>query len=114
MRVEGSLVVKCSKWLSFAVLFSFITSLNAAAQTVSYPADGIYNGFLNQTNILECDNNNAAVVRGTLSLFDGSGVNVAETGFILEPAGSVHIILNDLAQITDLSLIHISEPTRPY
>ncbi len=101
MRVEGSLVVKCSKWLSFAVLFSFITSLNAAAQTVSYPADGIYNGFLNQTNILECDNNNAAVVRGTLSLFDGSGVNVAETGFILEPAGSVHIILNDLAQITD-------------
>jgi len=71
------------------------------AQTVYYPADGIYNGFLQQINIVECDNNNTERVGGSISMFGGDGSELVNQGFALEPFGSVHIILNDLVNIVD-------------
>ena len=67
--------------LSFLFLLtSLLTCLVpgvVGAQSAQFPADGIYNGFLQQTNIVECDNNNSESITGKLNLFNGGGESVA-------------------------------------
>ena len=46
----------------------------------------------------------------TLSCPDRPGIVHAVSGFLLERGGNIE----EAAQYNDLSLIHISEPTRPY
>ena len=83
------------------VLIAWLSTSIAFAQSVSYPATGIYNGFIGQTNIVECDNNNTESVSGALKMFTGDGSELANQGFSLRPFGSVHLILNNLAEIAD-------------
>lgn len=89
------------KFLAGALVCLCQPFLLVEAQSVSYPAEGIYNGFLSQTNILECDNNNPESLAGSIGLFSGSGELLATQAFSLEAFGSAHIILNDLANIAD-------------
>ena len=79
----------------------FLPLFSLSAEQVQFPASGIYNGFLNQLNIVECDNNNTESVSGELSLFNSAGSTVGNQSFTLDPSGSAHIILNDLASIAD-------------
>ena len=71
------------------------------AQTTYYPARGVFNGFLRQTNIVECDNNNGSPVTVQLTLTASSGALLAVHAFPVAAFGSVHTILNDLADIVD-------------
>ena len=88
------------RFFGILALVSFF-ALSAHAQTVQYPARGVFNGFLNQTNILECENTgpDAAMLGLQLNASDGSTL----TSTIISLAGFAtrHIILNDLTNIND-------------
>ena len=75
--------------------------LQAEAQTTYYPARGVYNGFLDQINILECDNAGDRELNPSLAVFDQTGKELAALKMRLTPNGSQHVILNDLTNITD-------------
>ena len=86
--------------LSFSFLFILFSS-GAQAQTTYYPAKGFYNGFLNQVNILECDNNNNAPVDIAVAVQNSAGQILANNSYNIAISGSRHVILNDVANITD-------------
>lgn len=78
----------------------FLPSL-ASAQTTYFPARGVWNGFLNQLNILECDNNNNATVNFNISIATSGGAEIASLSDSVAAFGSRHIILNDIADVVD-------------
>ena len=87
---------------SLFLFFIFaLTAINAQAQTTYYPARGVFNGFLRQTNIVECDNNNSSPITVQLTLTASSGAVLAVHAFPVAAFGSMHTILNDLADIVD-------------
>lgn len=89
--------------LSAACLLAslFISPQSLFAQTTYYPANGIYNGFLGQLNIVECNNNNDTGIEITLNFLDGSGSVVEGRGVFIPPFGAVDTIVNDTLDITD-------------
>ncbi|MCB0323435.1 MAG: DUF1800 family protein [Bdellovibrionales bacterium] len=98
--------------LLLLLALSITTATSAFAQTTFYPARGVWNGFLGQTNILECDNNNNRQVDFTLSLATVAGVEVVSVNDSVPAFGSRHIILNDLTDIGDnIGLYTITLPT---
>ena len=94
---------KPTRVLSYLVAASFFIAAPPVAfgQTTYFPARGIYNGYLQQTNILECDNSGSLPVDVTVRLISNSGVQVGQLPFRVEAFGTRHIILNELAAITD-------------
>ena len=84
--------------ISILTLIFFFTS-SAIADTTTFPATGIYNGFIGQLNILECDNNNTSAINGTLNVFSQEGASIYSSPFLMEGNGSAHIILNHAASI---------------
>ncbi len=83
--------------LSLLVLFPSF----ASAQTTYFPARGVWNGFLNQINILECDNNNNAAVSFSVAIATSGGAEIARLNDSVAAFGSRHIILNDIADVVD-------------
>lgn len=82
----------------------FAASLNAHqanAQTTYFPATGVYNGYLQQTNIVECDNSGDKPVHPELRLLASNGTLLAKLALNISARGSQHIILNDLSNIVD-------------
>jgi uncharacterized protein (DUF1800 family) len=73
----------------------------ASAQTTFYPATGIYNGFLNQINILECDNSGLDPLNPVVRILSLEGKELSAIPMRIEASGTQHIILNDLVQIRD-------------
>ena len=71
------------------------------AQTTYYPAKGFYNGFLNQINIVECDNNNDTSLDLGITVTNSFGEQLSSESYSIAASGSRHIILNDVASITD-------------
>lgn len=89
----------CHLW---GFLFLLIVPSLGLAQTTYYPATGIFNGFLNQLNIVECDNNNNEAVGMSITVTSSIGDVLGQRFLTLPAFGSVHTILNgDLADITD-------------
>ena len=95
--------------------FAFLCIGAAHAQIADYPAVGYFNGFLNQTNILECDNTSAAAVGLNLSLLSSTGAKLGELPIAIPAFGSRHVILSELASIADrygsVKLEYISGPS---
>lgn len=87
--------------LAIVVSILWLRPLPALAQTTYFPAKGVYNGFLNQTNIVECDNNNSQAVSVNLVMTRSDGTVVANYGYAINGFGSQHVILNGLTNITD-------------
>ena len=85
--------------LFFALFLCF--SRPAFSQTTYYPARGFYNGFLEQINIIECDNNNSQEVNLTLKITDNEGTELTSEDYKIGASGSRHIILNDLTSIAN-------------
>jgi len=65
------------------------------------PAIGFYNAYLNQQNIVECDNGNSFGVTLRLTVRNYSGQTVGQITYDIADFGSRHIIVNDLASITN-------------
>ncbi len=84
-----------------SVLFIFATTTTVEAQTTYFPAQGVFNGFLSQMNVVECDNGNSQAVNMTLRMRRSDGVELAVQAVTIEASGSQHIILNGLANIVD-------------
>ena len=82
-------------------LVLFLFTSEAAAQTTFFPAKGIFNGFLSQSNIVECDNNNSVAVDMKLTMTRSDGEVLAIHNYTTAPSGSTHTILEVLASITD-------------
>lgn len=73
----------------------------AGQEQLEFPARGFYNGYLEQTSIVECDNGNPESVDLTLVLRDSNTALLAELPFTITTFGTRHIILNDLANIVN-------------
>ena len=86
----------------------------SSCQQLTFPAVGIYNGYLEQTNILECDNSNSSELALTLTLLDNSGASIVSQSFLIPAFGSRHIILTDLANLSQrygtFTLSYLSGP----
>ncbi|HMP48356.1 MAG TPA: DUF1800 family protein [Oligoflexia bacterium] len=86
----------------FSIAFlnlSLATSIYA--ESTFYPATGLYNGFLNQINIVECDNAGEYPLSPTLSVYSSSGSLISALPMNISAGGTQHIILNDLFNIKD-------------
>ena len=88
-------------FLATVACLMLLSASTALAQTTYYPARGVFNGYLAQTNIVECDNANSQAVSVVLTMRDGGGNLLAIHPFGLPAFGTVHTILNDLASIND-------------
>ena len=78
----------------------FVTSV-AFAQTLSLPARGVFNGFLNQVNVLECENTNGAPVSLKFTVRDNGGVKLGTHSFVVPAFGAAHRVINDIASINN-------------
>jgi len=83
-------------------VFAILVFANpVAAQNVQFPARGVFNGYLSQTNILECENTGADPVMMGLQLNGSDGTVLTSTIISLSGFATRHIILNDLTNIND-------------
>jgi glucose/arabinose dehydrogenase len=67
--------------------------------TVSYPATGFWNGFLDQLNVVECNNFGASDDEVRLTLRDRFGASLSERIFTVKALGTVHVVLSGLADL---------------
>lgn len=86
-------------FLGSLVLFGALD--RAEAQTTYFPARGVFNGFLGQTNVVECDNANPLAVTLGLTLRDSAGNLIGSRPVPLAAFGSTHTMLNDVGNIND-------------
>ncbi len=89
-----------SIWKSFLPLLLLIPHLGLA-QSVSFPAHGIYNGFLNQVNVVECENTHSSSVTLTIKLRRDDGSIKAQKNISLPAFGGKHLVLNSISSITN-------------
>lgn len=75
-------------------LLAFLAS-NVLAQDSELPLTGVWNGFLNQINVVECSNLETDSVSLTLRATDYSGSVRAHVEFDIPASGTKHITLND-------------------
>jgi hypothetical protein len=61
---------------------------------VSADTVGVWNGFNNHVNVVECSNLSDAPLDAELKLFDGNGEEFAKKPFSLLPKASIHLVLN--------------------
>lgn len=66
------------------------------AGTLTSPAYGLWNGFLNFTNILEVVNKGASASNVTVTLYGSGGAQLATLSFQLAAQSQFDVILNDL------------------
>ncbi len=71
------------------------------SDSLTPPIVGFYNGFLEQQNVLECENSTDEALALRLSLRSNEGESVAETQFTIDAFGSKHVILSSLASLRD-------------
>lgn len=74
---------------------------SAIAETTYFPAQGFFNGFLQQVNIVECDNGNGIPVDILMTVKRRGGQSILTYPFSVPAFGSRHVILNDLVNIVD-------------
>ena len=91
-------ILSCVLGLAVSLL---IGATESRAQTTYFPAQGFYNGFLGQTNILECDNGNGIPVDIQMTMRRSGGQSVAVLPFSIPAFGSRHIILIDVVNIVE-------------
>ena len=84
-----------------AVSTCLLITSSVSAQTTYYPAKAPWNGFLAQTVIGECENNNSTTINATLTMTESSGQILVVHPFSIPPSGSRHIVLNALTDIID-------------
>lgn len=97
------LSVSCTNCLLFAcsIAINFILFVGpSAAQEADYRATGLWNGFLNQTNVLECLNGSTKTLNVELRVKDNSGALLGTSTLTIPAHGTKHFILNELG-ITD-------------
>jgi len=85
-------------------LLAFLQSASTfakAANLLEYPATGFWNGFLAQSNVLECGNFGPDSLRFELQLLDQFGQTVSTRTINFPGLGTSHVILNDLAELRD-------------
>ncbi len=80
---------------------TFLLPATSFAQTTYFPARGVFNGFLGQVNIVECDNGNGSPVSVKLTLRAATGEMLGAVLNNISGFGSNHTILNDLGDIVD-------------
>ncbi len=88
--------------ISFGLMFLlgyWPNPLHAAG--VDYPAVGVWNGFHNHLNVVECTNFGGTYAALKLTLRSNAGSELATQRFNVSGEGATHIILNDLASLTD-------------
>lgn len=92
--------VSCIKTFRHAILLMLALFIPFSADAQSALARyGVYNGFLAQQNILECENSNDVEVSLTLRLKNSAGTQLANVNFSVPALGSRHIVVSDLASI---------------
>jgi len=87
-----------SVWLALSVLL--LGAQNSAAQTLELPATGVWNGFNQQLNILECTNASDVSYDFSLIVKSNAGGVIGSQALNLPPYGTAHIPLNGFG-ITD-------------
>lgn len=71
------------------------------SQELELPATGFWNTFLDQVNILECDNTSNAEIQLRLRLRGSNTEEITSLVFGISAFGAKHIILSDIASISD-------------
>ena len=89
----------------YKLLFSSAVTIlsfynNAYAQELELPAVGFWNTFLEQVNIVECDNTSNSTIQLRLKLYSANYQEVTAVSFGISAFGTKHIILNDMANIS--------------
>lgn len=105
--------------LPFALMLLLsVESATADSSSVSYPAVGFWNGFLDQLNVVECNNFGGSEVNARISLRDRAGAELAAQSIIVPALGTHHLVLNSLAGLADrygtyrVELLNSSDGTR--
>jgi uncharacterized protein (DUF1800 family) len=96
-----TLYATTSRVVATSLFFALFFASSTYAQTTYFPAQGIFNGFLEQINISECDNQNDKPLNLRLRLVDSTGFEYPPYDFQVAAFGATHTILNDLASIRD-------------
>ena len=89
------LILPKSIFLFIVGLLALTFTQTASAQTTYFPAKGFYNGFLNQLNILECDNSSPNNADMSITLITNAGQQLNSVTFPVAGFGSHHLIIND-------------------
>jgi len=79
---------------------SFSRTENAFGQSISFPALGVWNGFNEHVNVLECSNADRQHVILALEIRSNSGAILGRREMLLPAGGTSHVVLNEY-NITD-------------
>lgn len=96
LRISSSFIALLLTLVTF-----FVVTPQSVAQTTFFPATGLYNGYLEQVNILECDNAGSLAVNPLLKIYSSDAKLVSSLNLAIAANGTQHVILNDLAKIRD-------------
>jgi hypothetical protein len=89
------------RFFLIALVVLMFSAVESIAQTTYFPATGLYNGYLDQINILECENSGTLKVNPILKVYSQEGSILSTISMDISAKGSQHIILNDLTRIKD-------------
>ncbi|MCB0358783.1 MAG: hypothetical protein KDD44_04085 [Bdellovibrionales bacterium] len=84
---------RCIRFLAITVLA--LLSSTAHAEMGDSPQAGLYNGFLGQTNVVECVNAGPAPISARMDVRTESGALLGSRVFTVSGFGTGHIILNE-------------------
>ena len=101
-----------------ATFFSRATEADAqllsSSRAVHYPAEGLWNGFNNHLNVVECSNHGSPEVRVNLFVYSNSGTLLGAAPLAIGSLGTVHFTLNAFPIANDYGLYRLEvDPSSP-